>query len=1041
MTMRSCALLSAGLVLWGCNTSPDAASSFATTRSPLVSPPVPGAPWQLSPALYPGNFATAFASAGDVNGDGFSDVIVGDPACVYAGSATGPAANATWILEGSQGFSIYGGAVAGAGDVNADGYSDLVVGASSHRPDNSSDSNGALFVHLGSANGPEPPTILPSNNRNARLGRAVASGDFNGDGFSDVVGGAPDFTTTDRFGGAAFVYYGSSAGIGPSPSQIITRDVANARFADIVSSAGDVNGDGFSDLVLGTPTELWLYLGSPSGLGDAPSPLPFLKSIASADVNHDGFSDLLGVLPPEQFNYGVSLYLGSSTGLATSPAWTYFVWGTTGTVSGAGDFNGDGFEDVVASSGIGPLLFLGSTSGLSAQFVWAGEAPRSDEFPAGVASAGDVNGDGFADVLAGGVDPWDSRDRSAYVLPGGDMIPIPPPDWSSPIGGRIAAAGDVNRDGYPDIAVSNPDFGSGRGQALVFTGSARGLGSEPVWKVDGQEPNSHLGTSLEGAGDVNGDGYSDLILATANGPSLGIQTRVYQGHAGGLGALPSWNNDRGPGLSAVLSGIGDINGDGFSDAAVGRHVFLGTASSLTTSPSWETAVCDALMAVGDVNGDGFSDVACKATPLRIFRGSASGLEQTPLQIAPNVASSVTTLLSAADVNGDGFSDLLVSAIEGPGSTLALVLVGGPAEIQLTPWWSAPIRTVGYGTIDLAYAGDFDGDGRGDLVVGSGSLDGRFRQEGRAFLHRGSPSGFSASPTWAATARRYGAQTGRDVTAIGDVNGDGRSDIAVQSFGLSADVYYGGTRCFDDTDGDGTPDCGDTCPGTPKSRPGVCGCPTPDVDIDLDGFPNCVDHCPTIPALANHGCPPGAGTGGGGSGGSSGGGGGGGGSTSNGGSSGSTGGAGGLGGAGGVSGSSGVSGSTSVSGSGGRTGHAGDGGNAGGAGRGVAGSDTGGSGADGGVGGEGAGGGESGAAGETGTGGKGAAGEHPGGGTGESGGGGAGPDDGTDVPPEPADCSCRVVGARHGMGGFEALWLALALAALRRSAARRPSPRH
>ncbi len=340
------------------------------------------------------NYGEAVANAGDVNADGFADIIVGasrfsngeeneGAAFVYYGSPDGLKKEASWTAEGNQANAFFGSSVSSAGDVNRDGYADVVIGA--HFYDNGETNEGRIFVYLGSPNGlaKEPIWTAESNQVGANFGKSVAcAGDVNKDGYSDILVGAPNFDNGQVNEGRAFLYLGTNMGMTQSAAWTGESNQADANFGLSVASAGDVNGDGFSDIVVG------------------------------ASRYDEGMS-----------NVGkIYVYMGASNGISLYPDWTYtgnIMDGNLGiSVATAGDINGDGFSEIIIGSfGSGSqnpkgsaYVFSGSVRGMTNQVAQIAIQNNPQALVGqSVSTAGDINGDGYADVIAGVI--WDKSSQ------------------------------------------------------------------------------------------------------------------------------------------------------------------------------------------------------------------------------------------------------------------------------------------------------------------------------------------------------------------------------------------------------------------------------------------------------------------------------------------------------------------------------------------------------------------------------------------------------------------------------------------------------
>lgn len=226
------------------------------------------------------------AEAGDVNGDGYADVIVGygpnianGNVYIFHGGPSGiPSGN---ISSASAVLFVPASSVAGAGDVNGDGYSDVIVGSRFYS--NGETNEGGAFIYLGGpggiSSGALPSATLQSNRVNAFMGTSVAgAGDVNGDGYADVVVGTPYFGGPDA-SGAAFVFNGGPTGImngnPDTANDSVRSNFENALLGSQVAGAGDVNGDGFADVVVTSPRygipgnadgAAFVFHGSPTGI-------------------------------------------------------------------------------------------------------------------------------------------------------------------------------------------------------------------------------------------------------------------------------------------------------------------------------------------------------------------------------------------------------------------------------------------------------------------------------------------------------------------------------------------------------------------------------------------------------------------------------------------------------------------------------------------------------------------------------------------------------------------------------------------------------
>lgn len=426
------------------------------------------ADWTAESDQQDAHFGDAVAPAGDVNGDGYEDVIVGAPqfnagtieegrAFVYVGSAFGLSATAAWTAESDQYAAWFGASVAGGGDVNGDGFDDVLVGAP--RYENATALEGRASLFHGSQAGLDATAVWTGegDQSNAAYGASCAiAGDVNGDGFDDIAVGAPLYAVDGVFNlGSVFVHHGSAAGVESTATSTVYPDETVTLFGDSVGSAGDVDGDGYDDVIVGAPY------------------------YASYGAMYEGRA---------------YVYMGSAAGLVADPAWVaesdqqYAYLGAS--VASAGDVNADGFDDVIvgAPSYDNPdqdsgaaFVFLGSVSGLDSVAAWGtAESEVMAAVGQSVSSGGDVNDDGYGDVVVG-APFWELGDKGvAYVYLGvatgldtqAELVAESTQDYSA-FGNAVAAAGDVNADGYDDILVGAVTHDNGledEGRAFLYVG-------------------------------------------------------------------------------------------------------------------------------------------------------------------------------------------------------------------------------------------------------------------------------------------------------------------------------------------------------------------------------------------------------------------------------------------------------------------------------------------------------------------------------------------------------------------------------------------
>ena len=541
----------------------------------------------LTPVNFSGGATPVSIGAEDIDSDGAIDLVVLNQSTntasillntreTTAGTTSGQSGELSIDLSSFDSSGVKyrdqvstnetGTSISAVGDVNGDGYDDFIIGSPNADFYSRSDAGQALLI-LGSSKSSTDINVSDLSNfatqfkgaaNNQKTGTAVSgAGDLNGDGYDDLLIAAPRANSSE---GRSYVYFGRETF--PSQVDLASNAAFNVRISGVdssdqsgfsISGAGDVNGDGFDDLVIGAfngdgkqnqktnAGESYIVFGAST----MPSDLT-LSNLGSAGVTIFGRDS------------------GDESGTS---------------VAGIGDFNGDGLSDIAIG------------------------APHASQ-PSG--SGRDNSGETFI-VLGASALPT----TIDLANPGSDVIRIIGVDQNDELGTSVGPAGDVNGDGFDDLIIGAPfaeELGNGRdtsGEAYVVFGSATpadtldlfSLGSSGI-KIIGVDRNDQFGTAVNTAGDVNGDGFDDLVIGAPLANPL--NSRTYGGESyvifGGTSLASTIDMQLGLGTGEIIllgarsgdrsgsavSPAGDMNGDGLDDLLIGAPNSNG---GLTTSPS------------------------------------------------------------------------------------------------------------------------------------------------------------------------------------------------------------------------------------------------------------------------------------------------------------------------------------------------------------------------------------------------------------------------------------------------------------------------
>lgn len=757
------------------------------------------------------SYGSAVAGVGDVNGDGYDDFATSAPAYdgllnqldrglvhLFYGSATGPGSMQDWTRSGSATSMYLGSALAGGGDLNGDGFGDLLVGSSGYT--NGQANEGLVEAYFGSAAGP-PTTAgwrIEGGIAGLGLGTSIAgAGDVDADGDSEILVGEPNYDGTATNIGRARLFLGSTSGPATAAHRTWAGSMANGRFGEAVAGIGDGNADGFDDVAVGEPGygtalipgrgRVSVFAGGVTGAATSATQLwtgtsaddAFGSAVGRAgDTSGDGYADVvIGAPGYDTASTGGALYLVDLISSSFNATAALVATGNSGSelgswVDSAGDRNGDGFADIVAgapgySTNRGRITVLhgGSSGPLAAVHLDGTELGA--RFGQRGAFVGDNDGDGLSDLVVGApLDDGSYADAGRVTRVPGVAAPFGPPlpaatgsQSGQALGASLAWAGDIDGDGRDDLLVGAPGTSNGEageGAVHLYLGTASGLAAAAAWSWEGNVAGAACGSAVSGGHDLDGDGGADFavgcplqsslssgegrVVVFSGGPAPAVHRTLLGTQAGErLGArvlVAPDLDDNGVGELITLSSHHD---GGAPDG--GRVLrFAGQPSGLATGESWS------------------------------FVGTQAGL-------------GASIALAAGDLGSNLVPDLVLGfptwtngqAQEGR----VLVFPAGPAGLPSAASISWESNSAGAQLgASLAVLPDRSGDGRDDLVVGRpghGST-----QAGAVALHLGTAGGLSttAQTTWTGTISQ--GALGSAVLSLGDIDHDGLGDFAASA---------------------------------------------------------------------------------------------------------------------------------------------------------------------------------------------------------------------------------------------------------------------